>query len=53
MGEDMGTTANTNSWMVWLRDILAGILPDILAGLGTSVAGRHVAVRHPSDCLRR
>jgi hypothetical protein len=53
MGEDMGMTANTDSGMVWLRDILAGIPPDILAGLGTPVAGRHVVIRHPSDFWRR
>jgi hypothetical protein len=46
MGDGMRTLAYIDSEMVLLREILAGILPDILAGLGASLAVPHDVLRH-------
>jgi hypothetical protein len=42
----MRILANADSGMVLVRDILAGIPPDRLAGLGALVAVPHDVVRH-------
>ena len=42
----MGAFANTDSGMVLVREIPAGIPPDILSGLGMSAAVLRVVVCH-------
>ena len=46
MGEDIRMLVNTDSGIVLVCEILAGIPADILAGLGKSVAVLHDVVRH-------
>jgi hypothetical protein len=46
MGDDMRTLAITDSGMVLIHEILTGIPPDILAGLGVLVAVPHDVICH-------